>query len=60
MGFVFPNPLLAHFGFVKWELNLISSLDCWIVLVRYPYEEAAEVAISTIKEFANDIKEVFP
>lgn len=25
---------------------------------RYPYEEAATVAISTIKEFQNDFKEV--
>lgn len=26
--------------------------------IRYPYEEAATIAISTVKEFANDFKEV--
>lgn len=26
---------------------------------RYPYDEAATIAISTVKHFANDFKEVF-
>lgn len=29
-----------------------------LVVVRYPFDEAAVVGISTIKEFANDFKEV--
>lgn len=52
---------------VTWILLLVVLAFVWseckfclvtIVLCRYPYEEAATVAISTIKEFANDIKEV--
>lgn len=29
-----------------------------ILSLRYPYDEAASVAISTVKEYANDFKEV--
>ncbi|CAK7339971.1 unnamed protein product [Dovyalis caffra] len=32
------------------------AISCGVY--RYPYEEAATVAISTVKEFANDLKEV--
>lgn len=30
----------------------------FFVLNRYPYDEAATVAISTVKEFGSDLKEV--
>ncbi|KAI3470958.1 hypothetical protein Pfo_027621 [Paulownia fortunei] len=33
-----------------------TAISCGVF--RYPYEEAATVAISTVKEFANDLKEV--
>lgn len=40
--------------------NLESSYirNVFFVVVRYPFDEAAVIGISAIKEFANDFKEV--
>ena len=40
------DQFLFNFFFPSWNFS------------RYPFEEAATVSISTVKEFANDIKEV--
>ncbi|WRX11675.1 hypothetical protein QQP08_004162 [Theobroma cacao] len=36
----------------------VDNLHNFLAPRRYPFEEAATVAISTVKEFADDIKEV--
>lgn len=38
--------------------NCIFYFDFWPCSFRYPYDEAATVAISTVKEFGKDLKEV--
>lgn len=37
---------------------MVAPIHYFFVLPRYPYDEAATVAISTVKEFGSDLKEV--
>jgi len=42
--------------FVQGESETLCSKS--IVFVRYPFDEAAAIGISTIKQFSTDFKEV--
>lgn len=60
------NPEASLRSAYKNSLSLAKANNIWYIafpailcgLYGYPHEEAATIAISTIKEFANDFKEV--